>query len=57
MNLCNVRYKILVQEDSVYNIFHDSAMSIYKMMVDWHQNNLNMKQKLQNMGIQNCVKE
>jgi transcription initiation factor TFIIIB Brf1 subunit/transcription initiation factor TFIIB len=31
---CNVRYKILVQEDSVYNIFHDSTISIYKMMVE-----------------------
>jgi hypothetical protein len=30
----NISVLILVQEDSVYNIFHDSTMSIYKMMVD-----------------------
>jgi hypothetical protein len=33
---CNVRYKILVQEDSVYNILQHSTISIYKMMVDLH---------------------
>jgi hypothetical protein len=30
----NVKYKILEKEHSVYYIFHDSIISIYKTMVD-----------------------